>query len=63
MEEVMSLIKRKFLKDNELLILEDSEYVKSLEYLRPYNAHYKEYLIIIDNKGIDEEHTIYCKFK
>lgn len=62
MEEVMNLINRKFLKDHELLYLEDSDFVKSCKYLKPYNAHYKEYLVVIDNKGNCENHTVYCKF-
>ena len=45
MEKAMELINRKFLKDYELMILEDFDVVKSCTYLRPYNAHYKEYLV------------------
>ena len=62
MDRLMELINRKFLKDDELLELEDSDYVKSCEFLRPHNAHYKEYLVIIDNNGIEEEYIICCKF-
>lgn len=62
MEEVLKIINRKFLKDYELLYLEDHELVKSCEYIKPHNAHYKEYLIVINNKGIDEEYIVCCKF-
>lgn len=62
MEEIMKLINRKFLKDYELLYLEDNNLVKSCEYLRPHNAHYKEYLVVVDNNGKDEEYIICCKF-
>lgn len=58
----MELINRKFLKDNELLYLEDHDLVKSCEFLKPHNAHYKEYLVIIDNNGKDEEYIVCCKF-
>ena len=62
MEEIMALINRKVLKDNELLYLEDHDLVKSCEFLRPHNAHYKEYLVVIDNNGKDEEYIVCCKF-
>ncbi len=63
MDRLFELINRRFLKDSELLELEDSDYVISLEYLRPHNAHYKEYLLIIDNSGVREEYIVCCKFK
>ncbi|WP_297136570.1 hypothetical protein [Terrisporobacter sp.] len=63
MDRLLELINRKFLKDRELLELEDNDYVISLEYLRPHNAHYKEYLVIIDNNGTQEEYIVCCKFK
>ena len=63
MNELMKLIKKKFLKDYELLSLEDNPLVKSCEYLKPHNAHYKEYLVVINNNGKDEEHIVCCKFK
>lgn len=63
MYRLFELINRKFLKDSELLELEDSDYVISLEYLRLHNAHYKEYLLMIDNNGVREEYIVYCKFK
>lgn len=62
MEEILNLINRKFLKDSELLYLEDHDLVKSCEYLKPYNAHYKEYLVVINNNGKDEKHIVCCKF-
>lgn len=62
MKEVMTLINRKFLKDYELLYLEDHDSVKSCKYLKPHNAHYKEYLVLIDNNGKEEEHIVYCKY-
>lgn len=62
MEEVMALINRKFLKDYELLYLEDHYLVKSCKYLKPHNTHYKEYLVVINNNGKDEEHIVCCKY-
>lgn len=62
MEEIMKIINRKFLKDYELLYLEDNDLVKSCKYLRPHNAHYKEYLVVVDNNGKAEEHIVCCKF-
>lgn len=62
MEEIMKLINRKFLKDHEFLYLEDNDLVKSCKYLRPHNAHYKEYLVVVDNNGKDEEYIVCCKF-
>ena len=70
MDELMKIINKKFLKDHELLYLEDHELlyledhelVKSCEYVRPHNAHYKEYLVIINNNRHDEKYTVCCKF-
>lgn len=59
----MELIERKFLKDNELLEIEDNEYVISCEYLKPHNAHYKEYLVVVNSNGKNDEHIVCCKFK
>ncbi len=63
MDEIIKLINKKFLKDTELLYLEDSELVKSCKFLKPHNAHYNEYLVIIDNNGKHEEYIVCCKFK
>ena len=56
MNEIMELINRKFLKDTELLYLEDHPLVKSCIFSKPHNAHYNEYLVVIDNNGQDEEY-------
>ncbi|MCI5629411.1 MAG: hypothetical protein PUJ51_17220 [Clostridiales bacterium] len=63
MNEIMELINRKFLKDTELLYLEDHPLVKSCIFSKPHNAHYNEYLVVIDNNGQDEEYIVCCKFK
>ncbi len=60
-DRLLELIDRKFLKDSEFLELEDNEYVISCEYFKPHNAHYKEFLVIIDNNGQREEHIVCYK--
>lgn len=62
MDRLMELINRKFLKDLELLEIEDNDFVISCEYVRPYNAHYKEYLIKVNNNNKIEEYFVCCKF-
>ena len=51
MVRLLELINRKFLKDSEFLELEDNDNVISCEYYRPHNAHYKEFLVTINNNG------------
>ncbi|MCH1960671.1 MULTISPECIES: hypothetical protein [Romboutsia] len=63
MERVLELIERKFLKDSELLELEDSEFVINLKYKQPYNAHYNEYLITININETIKEYSIYLKHR
>ncbi|MGL5692855.1 MAG: hypothetical protein ACRCXA_02170 [Peptostreptococcaceae bacterium] len=61
MKRVEELINRKFLKDIEFLELEDSDEIISCKYTKPHNAHYNEYLVIVDIDGNIEEHYIYLK--
>lgn len=63
MENLVRLLDRKFLKDIELLELEDSPYVLECKYTKPYNAHYNEYLVIIKNEDKIEEHFVYLKHR
>ncbi|MGX4600573.1 hypothetical protein [Faecalimicrobium sp. JNUCC 81] len=63
MDRLRELLDRKFLKDVELLELEDSEYVLSCKFTKPYNAHYNEYLIILKYESILEEHFVYLKHR
>ena len=44
-----------------LLELEDNDNVISCEYYRPHNAHYKEFLVTINNNGKIEEHIVCYK--
>lgn len=59
----MKLANRKFLKDIELLQLEDNEYVIDLKYIKPHNAHYNEYIVTIQNKDKIEKHFVYLKHR
>ncbi|WP_195939413.1 hypothetical protein [Romboutsia sp. 1001713B170131_170501_G6] len=63
MERVLELIERKFLKDSELLEIEDSEFVISLKYKQPYNAHYNEYVVTININKIIKEYSVYLKHR
>ena len=61
MDRLLELINRKFLKDSDFLELEDNDNVISCEYYRPHNAHYKEFLVTINNNGKIEEHIVCYK--
>lgn len=63
MERVLELIERKFLKDIELLEIEDSEFVISLKYKQPYNAHYNEYVATININETIKEYSLYLKYR
>ncbi|MBC8630487.1 hypothetical protein H8697_02020 [[Eubacterium] tenue] len=63
MEELMILINRKFLKDTELLQLEDNENVLECKYTKPHNAHYNEYEVTIKNNEKIERHLVYLKHR
>lgn len=61
MDRLLELINRKFLKDTEFLELEDNENVVSCEYSKPYNAHYKEFTVVINNNGKLEKYSVCYK--
>lgn len=63
MQELMRLINRKFLKDIELLELEDNDFVKSCKYIKPYNAHYNEYQVVVINGEVQEVYIVYLKHR
>jgi hypothetical protein len=63
LEELMRLINRKFLKDTELLELEDNENILECKYTKPYNAHYNEYEVTIKNNEKIEKHLVYLKHR
>ena len=51
MERLKELLERKFLKDLELLELEDNDYVLECKFTKPYNAHYNEYEVLVKESG------------
>ena len=61
MDRVKELISRKFLKDIEFLELEDSDYVIECKYVKPHNAHYNEYKVLVNYNGVIEEYLVYLK--
>ncbi|NJA17125.1 hypothetical protein GSQ34_09735 [Clostridioides difficile] len=63
MERLMELIERKFLKDVELLELEDIENVIECKMTQLYNAHYNEYLVKVKNGDEVEEYFVYLKHR
>ena len=63
MERLMELIERKFLKDVELLELEDIENVIECKMTQPYNDHYNEYLVKVKNGDEVEEYFVYLKHR
>lgn len=63
MERLRELLSRKFLKDVELLELEDSEYVISCKLTKPYNAHYNEYVVIVKENEDISKHLVYLKHR
>lgn len=63
MNRLKELIDRQFLKDSELLELEDNDLVIGCKYLKPYNAHYNEYIITIKKNNKVEEYSVYLKHR
>lgn len=63
MDRLRELLDRKFLKDVELLELEDNEYVVSCKFTKPYNAHYNEYLVSVKENELTSEHIVYLKHR
>ena len=59
----MILINRKFLKDTELLRLEDNENELECKYTKPHNTHYNEYEVTIKNNEKIEKYLVYLKHR
>ena len=59
----MILINRKFLKDTELLQLEDKENVLECKYTKTHNTHYNEYEVTIKNNEKIEKYLVYLKHR
>lgn len=63
MDRLEELLEKKFLKDSELLELEDDEKVLKCKYIKPYNAHYNEFLVVLNEDGEIVEYNIYLKHR
>ncbi len=63
MERLKELLDRKFLKDVELLELEDSEYVLECKFTKPYNAHYNEYEVLVKENEETNLYKVYLKHR
>ena len=63
MERLKELLERKFLKDLELLELEDNDYVLECKFTKPYNAHYNEYEVLVKDENEIKVYYVYIKHR
>ena len=63
MKRLKELLDRKFLKDIELLELEDNEYVMECKFTKPYNAHYNEYEVLVKENNEINTYKVYLKHR
>ncbi len=63
MNRLEELLERKFLKDVELLELEDYEDVMEIKLIKPYNAHYNEYYVYINCNNTVIKYIVYLKHR
>ena len=63
MERLRELLERKFLKDVELLELEDNDYVVECKLTQPYNAHYNEYEVYVREENEIKIYKVYLKHR
>ena len=63
MKRLKELLERKFLKDIELLELEDNEYVMECKFTKPYNAHYNEYEVLVKENDEINTYKVYLKHR
>ena len=63
MERLKELLERKFLKDLELLELEDKDYVLECKFTKPYNAHYNEYEELVKEENEIKVYYVYLKHR
>lgn len=62
-KRLRELLDRKFLKDAELLELEDNEYVIECKFTQPYNAHYNEYKVVVREDDEIKIYKVYLKYR
>ena len=63
MERLKELLERKFLKDLELLELEDNDYELESKFTKPYNAHYNEYEVLVKEGNEIKVYNVYLKHR
>ena len=63
MERLNELLERQFLKDLELLELEDNDYVLECKFTKPYNAHYNEYEVLVKEGNEIKVYYVYLKHR
>ena len=63
MERLKELLERKFLKDLELLELEDNDYVLECKFTKPYNAHYNEYEVLVKEENEIKVYYVFLKHR
>jgi len=63
MNRLKELLDRRFLKDIELLELEDNEYVIECKFTKPYNAHYNEYEVLVKENNEINTYKVYLKHR
>jgi len=63
MNRLKELLDRRFLKDIELLELEDNEYVIECKFIKPYNAHYNEYEVLVKENNEINTYKVYLKHR
>ena len=62
-KRLKELLDRKFLKDIELLELEDNDYVIDCKFIKPYNAHYNEYEVFVIEDDEIKIYKVYLKHR
>ena len=62
-QNLKELLDRKFLKDIELLELEDNDYVIDCKFIKPYNAHYNEYEVFVREDDEIKIYKVYLKHR
>ena len=62
-KRLKELLDRKFLKDIELLELEDNDYVIDCKFIKPYNAHYNEYEVFVREDDEIKIYKVYLKHR
>lgn len=62
-KRLKELLHKQFLKDTELLELEDNDYVIECKFIKPYNAHYNEYEVVVREHDEIKIYKVYLKHR